>query len=233
MSATKTSTKISADTLNILKNFASINSNLHVKPGNTITTVSPSMTILAEARVAETFENEFGIWDMSKFLSTISLFKDPEFDFDGTFVTIRSSNSKASVKYYYSDPSLLTKADKKINMPASYVTFDLSESDISSIMRAASVLQAPDMCVEQEKGSTDAFIRVCDKKDPTAHSWSMAIQNESDSSGFRYWFKVENLKMIPGDYKVQLAEKRVSMFEGKNSPVNYWVALESDSSTKV
>lgn len=233
MSATKSSTKISADTLNILKNFASINSNLHVKTGNTITTVSPSMTILAEARVAETFENEFGIWDMSKFLSTISLFKDPEFDFDGTFVTIRSSNSKASVKYYYSDPSLLTKADKKINMPPAFVKFDLSESDMSSILKAASVLQAPDMCVEQEKGSDEAFVRVCDKKDPTAHSWSLAINNESDHSGFRFWFKVENLKMIPGDYKVQLAEKRVAKFDGQNAPVTYWVALESDSSTKV
>lgn len=233
MSATTNSIKISADTLNILKNFSSINSNLHVKAGNTIATVSPSMTILAEATVSETFETEFGIWDMSKFLSTVSLFKDPEFEFDDTFVTIRSNNSKASVKYYYSDPSLLTKADRRVKMPASYVTFDLSEGDISSIMRAASVLQAPDMCVEQEKGSSEAFIRVCDKKDPTAHSWSMTIHNESDSSGFRYWFKVENLKMIGGDYRVQLAEKKVSMFEGKTSPVNYWVALESDSSTKI
>jgi hypothetical protein len=232
MSTTTSNIKISADTLNILKNFASINSNLHVRPGNTIATVSPTKTILAEATVAETFENEFGIWDMSKFLSTISLFKDPEFDFEDNHVTIHSAGSKASVKYYYSDPSLLTKADRKINMPTPYVTFDLSESDISSIMRAASVLQAPDMCVEQAKNSDDTYIRVCDKKDPTAHSWSMEVENKSGSNGFRFWFKMENLKMIPGDYRVQLAEKRVSMFEGKTKPLNYWVALDSDSTTK-
>lgn len=232
MSTTQNSIKISADTLNILKNFASINSNLHVKPGNTISTVSPALTILAEATVPEMFENEFGIWDMSKFLSTVSLFKDPEFDFEDSHVTIRSAGSKASVKYYYSDPSLLTKSDRKVKMPSPYVSFDLSESDISSIMRAASVLQAPDMCVEQARDSDDTYIRVCDKKDPTAHSWSMAVESHGGHSGFRFWFKVENLKMIPGDYHVQLAEKKVSMFEGKTKPVNYWVALDSDSTTK-
>jgi len=102
--------KISSDTINILKNFASINSNLHVKQGKTITTVSPSMTILAEATVAEEFDTEFGIWDMAKFLSTVSLFKDAEFEFNENFVTVSSTGSKASVKYFYSDPQLLTKA---------------------------------------------------------------------------------------------------------------------------
>jgi hypothetical protein len=230
MSTTQNSIKISADTLNILKNFASINSNLHVKPGNTISTVSPALTILAEATVPEMFENEFGIWDMSKFLSTVSLFKDPEFDFEDSHVTIRSAGSKASVKYYYSDPSLLTKSDRKVKMPSPYVSFDLSESDISSIMRAASVLQAPDMCVEQAKDSDDTYIRVCDKKDPTAHSWSMVVESHGGHSGFRFWFKVENLKMIPADYSVEIGEKRVAKFTG--AAVSYWVAMESDSSNK-
>lgn len=229
MSATMNKTKISADTLNILKNFASINSNLHVKKGNTLTTVSPSMTILAEATVTEDFDTEFGIWDMAKFLSTVSLFKEPELEFSENFVTISSTGSKASVKYFYSDPQLLTKADKKINMPKDFVSFDLSGNDLSSVLKAASVLQAPDMCVES--CDDGICIRVCDKKDPTAHSWSLNVSKNDSEQNFKFWFKVENLKMIQGDYTVHIAQKRVAKFHGSSVPVNYWVAMESDSTT--
>jgi len=229
MSATMNKIKISSDTLNILKNFASINSNLHVKQGKTLTTVSPSMTILAEATVAEEFDTEFGIWDMAKFLSTVSLFKDPEFEFNENFVTMSSTGSKASVKYFYSDPQLLTKADKKINMPKEFISFDLSGADLVSILKAASVLQAPDMCVES--CDDGICIRICDKKDPTAHSWSLTVGENPKDLSFKFWFKVENLKMIQGDYTVYLAEKRVAKFNGASVPVNYWVAMESDSTT--
>lgn len=229
MSATMNKIKISSDTLNILKNFASINSNLHVKQGKTLTTVSPSMTILAEATVGEEFDTEFGVWDMAKFLSTVSLFKDPEFEFSDNFVTISSTGSKASVKYFYSDPQLLTKADKKINMPKDFLKFDLSGNDLAAILKAASVLQAPDMCVESCDGNI--CIRVCDKKDPTAHSWSLIVGEHDSDSTFKFWFKVENLKMIQGDYHVQIAQKRVAKFSGSTVPINYWVAMESDSTT--
>jgi hypothetical protein len=70
---------------------------------------------------------------------------------------------------------------------------------------------------------------VCDKKDPTAHSWSLTVAENPSDTSFKFWFKVENLKMLAGDYNVQLAEKRVAKFEGTSVPVNYWVAMESDS----
>jgi hypothetical protein len=82
--------KISQETIAVLKNFSTINSNLLVKPGSTISTISPTKNILAEASVSETFDVEFGIWDLSKFLATISLFKDPEFEFSEDHVEISS-----------------------------------------------------------------------------------------------------------------------------------------------
>jgi hypothetical protein len=224
---TKTKIKISPETLNILKNFATINSNLHVKVGSTINTVSPSKTVLAEAQVKEAFDTEFGIWDMGKFLSVVSLFKDPEFEFESTHVLVGDSG-KASVKYYFSDPSLLTKEDRKIVMPKVSVSFQLTKDDLGSLMKAASVLQAPDMCVEA--CGEGICLRVCDKKDPTAHSWSLGIDSTEHNGSFRSWFKVENLKMIPADYSVEIGEKRVAKFTG--AAVSYWVAMESDSSNK-
>lgn len=224
---TKTKTKISTETLNILKNFAAINSNLYVKAGSTINTVSPSKTVLAEAQVKETFDTEFGIWDMGKFLSVVSLFKDPEFEFEDNHVLIGDSG-KASVRYFFSDPTLLTKEDRKIVMPKVSVSFQLTRDDLGSLLKAASVLQAPDMCVEA--CGEGICIRVCDKKDPTAHSWSLSIDTQEHNYSFRSWFKVENLKMIPADYTVDIGEKRVARFTGTS--VSYWVAMESDSTNK-
>lgn len=227
MSDTITKIKISPQTMSILKNFSGINSNLLVKPGNTISTISPASSILAEATVAENFDVGFGIWDMAQFLSTVSLFKDPEleFDSDNKFVVIGSAGSKASVKYFFSEPSLLSAPpDKKITMPKVAVSFRLSEETIASILKAASVLQAPDMCVE----ACDAgvCVRVCDKKNASGHSWSVIVDENEPASNFCFWLKVENIKLLPGDYDVAFAEKKVVKFSG---PVTYWIALESDS----
>ena len=60
--STATTTKLSKKTLEILKNFASINSNILVNPGNVITTISPVKNVLSEATIDETFDG--GVADM-------------------------------------------------------------------------------------------------------------------------------------------------------------------------
>ena len=47
--------KLSKQTIEILKNFSSINMSVVLKPGSKIRTVSPQKTILAQAIVSETF----------------------------------------------------------------------------------------------------------------------------------------------------------------------------------
>ena len=96
--------KFSKQTFEILKNFSTINSNILVKPGNTLSTITGAKNVMSEAKVAEEFDVEFGIWDLSKFLGTISLFQDPEFEFEEKYVLIKSSTGSC-VKYYYSEPN--------------------------------------------------------------------------------------------------------------------------------
>ena len=194
--------KISQETIAVLKNFSTINSNLLVKPGSKINTISPTKNILAEAEVDETFDVEFGIWDLSKFLATISLFKDPEFEFNEDHVEISSTDSKASVKYYYSEPELLIKADKKLTMPTTPVKFTLTSKDYGELQKAASVLQAPDLALEStEEGRM--VLKVMDRKDSTSHSYSIDVGENKSGASFSFLFKTENLKMIPGTYEVE------------------------------
>ena len=104
--------KFSKNTFEILKNFSNINSNILIKPGNKLCTITPAKNVMAEAEVEEEFETEFGIWDLSKFLGTISLFDDPDFEFSEKYVMIRSATGSC-VKYYYSEPLVADRSDKK------------------------------------------------------------------------------------------------------------------------
>ena len=226
--ATMSKTKISNQTLEVLKNFSSINANILVKEGNILTTISPVKNVMAEATVSAPFNQEFGIWDLNKFLGTISLFEDPEFQFEEKFVTISSSKNKSSVKYYYSEPSLLTTVNKQINMPESVVDCTITQKIFNDITKAASVLQVNDIAIRSNENELE--IVAMDKKDSTSNSYSISVGDlPHGDHDFCFYFKAENLKMLPGDYDVRITEKVVSEFTNTNQSLKYWVALESDS----
>lgn len=227
---TTTAMKISKRTFDILKNFSTINSNIFIQSGNVITTISPSKSILVEAEIDEDFENSFGIWDLNKFLGTVSLFTDPEFEFSDKFVTIYGSNN-SSVKYFYSEPKLLTIPSKKITMPKVAFSFGISGKQLAELYKAASVLQLPDICIRSVGGNIVVVAE--DKTDTTSNKFSIDV-NQSADAEFEMYMKIENLKLYPGDYQVDVCEKIVSRFTNTSSSRNfvYWIALESDSSYK-
>ena len=74
--------KLSNETVNVLKNFSTINQGLEFKQGKTIKTVSSSKALMAEATLTDDFPETFCIYDLNQFLSVNSLFKDkPELVF--------------------------------------------------------------------------------------------------------------------------------------------------------
>lgn len=219
--------KISNETIGILKNFASINSNLTVKAGKRLRTVSPSKSIFVEATVAESFDKDFGIYDLNKFLAVISLFKDPIFDFQDKFVIISAENSNASVKYFYSDTNTLTTVPEGLKVPAIKFQFDLTAKNFAELQKASSLLQVPDISVETN--DKKVVMKVFDKSEPTTNNYTFEVADNKDSNNFKLMFKVENIKMIPANYSVNVTQK-FAQFKHESLSLTYTVALESDSS---
>ena len=218
--------KLSEHTVEVLKNFATINQNLVIKEGNELTTMSAMKNIVAKAKVEESFEKEVAIYDLNEFLASISLFTSPILDFNEGFVTIKEENNpKNSLKYFYSDPSVVTSPNKTITMPSKEVSFKLNGENLNKLKRAAGVIQAPDLVLE--KNNTDVFLTVKDKKNDTANTFSIDVDTVADGSDFKFFFKVENLKLMDGDYDVQISSQNISHFSGKN--IEYFIALEPDS----
>ena len=219
--------KLSEHTTSVLKNFATINQNLVIKEGSELLTMSAMKNIVAKATVEESFSKELAIYDLNEFLAAMSLFKSPILDFDEQFVTITEENEpRKKLKYFYSDPSVVQSPSKTITMPSEEVTFELNSNNLSEMKRAASVIGAPDMVLERLNGSSSLVAK--DKKNDTANNYSSDIDTNGDGE-FKFFFKVENLKLMDGSYDVSVSSKNISHFKNKSSEVEYWIALEPES----
>tara|TARA_A100001011_G_scaffold145316_1_gene153463 strand:- start:4267 stop:4941 length:675 start_codon:yes stop_codon:yes gene_type:complete len=219
--------KLSEQTLNVLKNFSTINQNLMIKEGKVISTMSAMKNIVAKANIEDAFPSQVAIYDLNEFLSSISLFSNPNLEFDEQFVTINDSETKgSSLKYFYSDPSIVTTPTKTISMPSEEVVFTLTNDNLNKLKRAASVISAPDLVLERNE--TGTFFTVKDKKNDTANNYSLDIKTEGNGK-FNFYFKVENLKLLDGDYKVTISSKNISHFVSNDRKIEYWIALEPES----
>ena len=223
--------KLSSHTTSVLKNFATINQNLVIKEGNSIATMSAMKNIVAKAEVEETFPQEIAIYDLNEFLGALSLFSSPILDFNDSFVMISEETKPTTkMKYFYSDPSVVTSPSKMITMPSEEVKFTMSNDDLSKLKRAAGAIGAPDMVLERKEGTSS--ITVKDKKNDTANNYSLDVSTNGDGE-FKFFFKVENLKLMDGSYDVAISSKNISHFKNKSSDVEYWIALEPESTYSV
>ena len=79
--------KLSENALNVLKNFASINSGVVLNKGNVLRTISPEKSILVEATVEDDLPVPFVIYDLNQFLGNVTTLKNPELTFTKDHVT--------------------------------------------------------------------------------------------------------------------------------------------------
>jgi hypothetical protein len=217
--------KLSEKTLNILKNFSSINQSILVKQGNKLRTISVAKNILAEAEIKEEFPRDFAIYDLNQFLNGLSLHQDPEMDFSpDSYLSIREGTRR--VKYFYADPNvIISPPEKSIQLPSQDVCFQLDSVTLEKLLKAAAVYQLPDLCAVGEAGVIKLVVR--DKKNDTSNEFAIVV-GETDKE-FAFNFKVENIKIIPGAYDVIVSSKFLSQFTNSNHDLKYYIALEPDS----
>jgi|TARA_R100000951_G_scaffold57224_1_gene48086 hypothetical protein len=217
--------KLSESTVNLLKNFSSINQSILFKEGNKLRSISVMKNILAEATISEEFPKDFGIYDLNQFLNGLSLHNSPELDFENNqFVVIKEGKMRS--KYFFADASVIVSPpEKEITLPTEDVCFQLTSQQLEKLKKAASVYQLPDISAIGENGVVKLVAR--DKKNDTSNDFSIIVGETGDS--FVFNFKEENLKIVPGTYDVIVSSKLLSKFTNQNLDVTYYIALEPDS----
>ena len=217
--------KISNETKAILKNFATINSGIKVDSGNQLKTISNMKNILAVANVPETFGQEFSIYNLVEFLGAVSLLDNPDFNFNDSSLSI--SDTDTAMTYFYASEGLVTSPDKMITMPDAEIKIDLSSTLLNELQKAASVLGVNDLILQSD--GTNIRLVVTDKKNTTSNTFSRTV-GEGNGATFTMNFKIENLKVLDGNYSVAVSSKGISNFKNKDVDLEYFIALEPDSS---
>lgn len=214
-------------TIQVLKNYASINPNIVLTEGNVIKTLSEAKNVLSAAELDVNFPKTVGIYDLGEFLSVVSLLDNPRLTFNDDFVMIGDGSGRSRIKYFYSDPSILTTPSKDITMPPADVSFTLDRETLNRVKRAASVLGHSEMSVTANEGILS--ISVIDHSDKTSNVFSIDVDGHFDVENFTFIFNISNLKLVDGDYKVSVSSKLISHFENLETGLQYWIALEKSS----
>jgi hypothetical protein len=213
--------KLSARTLHLLKNFSTINPSIVLKPGGIATTISPNKTILARASIGDEIPNVVAIYNLSRFISTLSLFENPDLDFSDK--SVRISDGNRSVVYHYADASIImVPPEKQIKLPSTDAECFITNKDFQNITKALSVLGLPEIAIVGD--GENISLQAIDTKNP-ADTFSIIVGQSSNV--FRAIFKSENLKIMDGDYTVSISSKGISQFVG--TEVSYWIAVEATS----
>ena len=214
---------LSQTTLNILKNFATINNGIIIKKGNTLRTISNAENILAAANVEESFPQTFAIYDLNQFLAGLSLFDNPSLVFDNSdYVTIKDGRSR--VKYYFSDPeiTLKTAPDKSVKYPGSDIQFTLSASNIAAIQKATGIYKLPDLNISSDE---EIVLSVRDNEVSTSNTYDIIVPGTFEGS-HSLDLKVENIRLLQGDYQVGVSRHYISEWKHLNLDLTYYIALE-------
>ena len=220
--------KLSKHTLNMLKNFSDINMSIEIKQGNILRTVSVQKNILAQAELEDEFPKDFAIYELNRFLGAVSLFDDPELEFNAKSVNI--GTTKHSADYVYCDPSMIvTPPENNINFPDPEVKFTLTQESLSQVMRASNVLGTPEIAIEGGPHPNDSIrIKALDVNNDSTDTFQVVLDEKSGHT-FRFVFKTENMKMVSGNYDVEISSKGISHFSLQGAKLQYWIATESTS----
>jgi len=218
--------KLTPKTFSILKNFSSINQSLYVTQGNVLRTISEMKSVMAEVEVQEMFPRDFGIYDLNQFLGVVSLFEEPDLDFDTTFVRI-SGGQGASSNYFYADKATIRTMppEKSFVLPDVVETFAVTDKVVKGVMQAANVLQLPEIAIVGD--GTNITIEAINNKNSTSNSFRYEVGKTNKT--FKMIFKVENIKMMMGGYNVSISSKKITQFKAVEGTLTYTIVNEASS----
>lgn len=215
---------LSKKTLDVLKNFASINSSIVFRQGSTVRTISNAENILAKYTAEEVFPVDFAIYDLSQFLSGITLFSDPQLEFaNNDYVSIRGGGRSA--KYYFSDPEITLKSapEKNVKFPGADIQFNITGDELVSLQKASAVYSLPDLTFDTTGDAIKLILR--DKENDTSNTYEQSAAGDFTGS-YSLDVKIENIRLLPGDYTVKISKHLISEWTNQTTDLTYYIALE-------
>lgn len=219
---------ISEKTLTILKNFSSISKSIIVEPGHVISSFAENKMILATAEVDEEFDTQWAIYDLNQFLSIVSLFKKPNFIFNKHSVEIE--NDKDHVEYFYGNPELMKTPPTPKMLETDSICVNIPADTLKRTLQAAAVLNCPHWCIDDNGSKLEIVVTNAAISKNTSHNHYRHDLGESvigDRQPLKSAVRVDNLKMIPQSYDVEVLEDKLMVFKNSSDTLRYHIVQEA------
>lgn len=215
--------------LQTLKNFAGINSSIVIDEGKMLRTVAEAKNIVGYMPIDQEFPRSFGVYDLNEFLSVLGLVDTPRIRFEDKYMLIGDSSGRSTIKYFYTDPDMLTTAPQNFKMPEANIKFELTTEVLNKLKRAASALGHSSLAVKSGEGCVT--LSIVDSENSTSNTFSIDVPADfPDTAEFTLIFNISNLKLMAGDYDVEISSKLISHFINKDTQLEYFIAIEKTSS---
>ena len=210
--------------MNVLENFSSINIGVKFLPGNTLRTMSPQKTIIAEATLPDTIDGEAAVYDMKRFLATLSLFDDPDIKFGKDRFTISTDKAKATYVYAADNMILIPPSDLVLieAMEETDTLVNVSWVNLQRVIRGAGVLGLEHIIFSMDNDSL--YLGTKDVKDPTSDTFHVKLGEVVGAENYSVAIATENMKLLKADYSVQISKRGVIRFAAPN--IEYLIACE-------
>lgn len=230
----KTTITIGEETISILKNFAKLQTSIVIDQGNEISVISSRATLLANAVVQEEFPVQFGIYDLNRFLSALSLAKSPKLLFDeGKEYVVITGEDGYEIKYSFSDTNNINvPVKKRLELPSEEIGFTLARVQLEKIKKTAAVLSLPDIIISSD-GDGKIYLKTMDSSNSLSDQAKIEL---ADAVGadveFSMVFNTENINnILSEDYAVKISSKKISEFTALSNGYNitYWIAADINS----
>ena len=201
--------KLSNRTVELLKNFATINTGMLFLEGSELRTIAIAKNGLAKAKIEESIPRRFAIYSLPEFLGILSLLKDPEIELNEGHMVIKSGKQK--VKYYYAAENLIVSPPegKDIKLPSVDAKLVLTADVLTQIEKVAAVMKFDVISID--KTGVKAFDSASTKNSSSANMIDIEV-DVTTTSDKEFKIKIDNLKMLPGDYAVEISEAGITQF---------------------
>jgi len=219
--------KISDRTISILKNFSQINPSIMFKEGNVLRTMHPAKTIIAQTKITENFDKPVGVYNLGRFLATLSLFDDPDISLGDKGFTIQDSKSKMHY-IYCAENMIVSPPEKDIVLPSIIADISVTWQELKKVLDAASVLGLPE--ISFSSNGQGVSISAVDSKNMSQDTFIITSASSREFEPFDMVIKTEFLKIVESDYDIALSSKGMAHFATTGGDeVKYWVSASAST----
>lgn len=203
--------KLSENSLQILKNFSQFNESILIRPGNILSTIHKDINFFAVAKVEEEFPVEFAIEKLPQFLGVLSIFENPDLNFQEKMILI--SENKSKVRYRTAEPSMIIGAPaKKIEIPDVLFSFELKSTELTALAKSLAILSLPQFLLEGD--GEDVYLKAANSRDMESNQFSVNVGKST--SEFKFFYPEQYVKIINRDYNLHMSETGLLEFRSEN-----------------